>query len=76
MLNYCDIRDRIARYQWFNRTGNVNSNYQQTADKGYEQTVGSDVDVSVYSTTTSGWSGLQISLHGRKQVTKDGSDMV
>ena len=29
---------------------------------------------SLSSIKTSGWSGLQIGFHGRKQVTKDGSD--
>ena len=32
----------------------------------------SDADVSVYSTKKSGWSGLQTSFYGKKQVTKDG----
>ena len=38
-----------------------------------EQTVESDADVSVTSTKQIVWSALQISSHGRKQVTKDGS---
>ena len=35
----------------------------------------SDAYLNVFSTKKSGWSGLQISLRGRKQVTKDGSDL-
>ena len=35
----------------------------------------SDAYLSFSSAKTSGWSGLQISFHGRKQVTKDGSDL-
>ena len=73
MLNNCDIRNIISRYQWFYRKVNVQSHHQQASDKGYEQTMESDVDVSVYSKNSSGWSGLQISLHGSKQVTKYGS---
>ena len=72
MLNNCEIQYNIARYQWFDRTVNVQSHHQQEKDKGYEQTVDSDADVSVSSTKTSGWSGFQISFHGRKQETKDG----
>ena len=63
----------IARDQWFDKTWNFHSNYQQASDKGYEQKVESDTDVSLSNTKISGWSGLNISLHGRKQVTKYGS---
>ena len=35
----------------------------------------SDAYLSVFSTKTSGWSVLQISFHGKKQATKDGSDL-
>ena len=70
MLNKCQIKYTIARDQWFDRTGNMQSRHQQSKYKGYESTVDSDVDVSVSSMKTSGWSGLQISLHGSKQVTK------
>ena len=72
MLNNCDIRNIIARYQWFNRTVNVHSHHQQAAYKWDEQTVEIDADVSVSIMKTSGWIGLQISLHRRKQVTKEG----
>ena len=34
-----------------------------------------DADVSVSSTKTISWSGLLISLHGRKQVKKSGSEL-
>ena len=70
MLNNCEIKDMIARYQWFGRTGNLQSCRQQAKYKGYEQEVDSDADVSVSSTKTTGWSGLQISFNGSKQVTK------
>ena len=55
------------------RTGNVQSHHQQGKDKWYEQIVDIDTDLSVSSTKTSGWRGLQISLSGIKQVTKYGS---
>ena len=70
MSNNFQIKYTIARDQWFDRTGNMQSCHQQSKYKGYESTVDSDVDVSVSSMKTSGWSGLQISLHGSKQVTK------
>ena len=72
MLNNCDIRNTIARYQWFNRTVNVQSHHQQAAYKWDEQTVEIDADVSVYIMKKSGWIGLRIILHGRKKVTKEG----
>ena len=72
MLNNCEIRDTIERDQWFDRTVNVHSHQQQSTYKGGGKTVECDADVSVYSTKTSGWSGLKISFHGRKQVTKYG----
>ena len=75
MLNNCEIRNTIVRDQWFDRTGNLHIHLQQPSEKEYEQTVESYADVIVSSTKTSGWSGLQISLHGRKQVTKDVSDL-
>ena len=49
MLNNCDIKDTIARYQWFDRTYNVQSHHQQEKDKGNEQKMDSDADVSVSS---------------------------
>ena len=70
MLNNCDIRNKIERDQWFYRTGNYQSCHQQAEYKGYEQTVDSDADMSLTSTKTSGWRGLNIILHGSKQVTK------
>ena len=73
MLNNCKIRDTIARYQWFDRTVNMHSRQQQSADIGDEQTVESDAYVSVSSMKTSLWSILQIIFHGSKQVTKNGS---
>ena len=73
MLNYCDIIYNIARYQWFGCTENLQSRHQQAIDKGDEQTVESDAYVSLSHTKKSGWSGLQISLHGRKQVATNGS---
>ena len=75
MLNNCDIRDTIEIYQWFDRIGNVHSNHQKEAEKVDKQTVESDTDVSVSSTKIRSRSGLQTSLHGRKEVTKDGSDL-
>ena len=75
MLNIYDIKYMIARGQWFDRTRNGQSYHQKAKDKGEEQKVDSGSDVSVYSTKTSGWSGLQISLEGSKQVTKYGSDL-
>ena len=53
----------------------MQSRHQQSKYKGYESTVDSDVDVSVSSMKTSGWSGLQISFHGSKKVTKEGSHL-
>ena len=76
MLNNCDIIDTIARDKWFDRTVNLHSRHQPEAYKGGEQTEEIDADVSVSSTKTSGWSGLKISFHGRKSVTKDGSDLI
>ena len=64
MLNHCEIRDKTARDQWFYSTVNEHSNHQQAAEKGYEQIVESDKDLSVSSTKTSGWSVLQIGFHG------------
>ena len=61
------------RYQWFYRTGNLHIHHQQAVDKGDEETVEIDTSVNVSSTKTSVWSGLQISLYGIKQATKDGS---
>ena len=75
MLNNCDIRDTIEIYQWFDRIGNVQSNHQKEAEKVDKQKVESDTDVSVSRKNTRGRSGLQTSLHGRKEVTKDGSDL-
>ena len=75
ILNHCEIKETIAIDHLFDRTGNLHSHQQQAADKGDEQTVESDADVSVSSTKTSGWSGLQTSLYGRQKVTKDGSDL-
>ena len=72
MLNNCDIKDTIASYQWFDRTENVKIHHRQEKEKG-DKKVDSDTYVSVSSTKKSIWSGLQISLHGKKQVTKDGS---
>ena len=66
MLNNFEIRDTIARYQQFDRIYIVHSHHQQTEQKGYEQTAWSDSDVSVSSKKISGWNGLQIILHGRK----------
>ena len=73
MLNNREIKDTIARYQWFDRTGNMKSNHQEAKYNGGEQTVDSDTYVSVSSTKTSVQSGLKISLHGSKQGTKEGS---
>ena len=50
MLNNCDIRDTMARYKLFDRTGNVHSHHQQASEKGDEQTVKIDADASVPST--------------------------
>ena len=66
------IRDTIPTYHWFDSTGSVHSHSQQESEKGDEQKVNSDAYVSVYGTKTSGWVGLQISFHGRKQVTNTG----
>ena len=54
MLDNYDIKDKIARYQWFDRTGNLQSHHQQEKYKGDEQTVDNDTCVSVSSTKTSG----------------------
>ena len=75
MLDNCDIRGGIAIDRWFYRTGNSHSHHQQEAYTGDEQTVEGDADVSLSSTKTSGWRGLQIRFHERKQVTTDGSDL-
>ena len=75
MLNNFEIIDTIARDKWFDRTVNVHSRHQPEAYKGGEQTEEIDADVSVSSTKTSGWSGLKISFHDRKQVTEDRSDL-
>ena len=75
MLNNCEIRYTIARDKWFYRIGNVIIHRQQIANKVYEKSVESDSSVSVSITKGSGWWGLQISLHGSKQSTKDGSDL-
>ena len=75
MLNNCDIRDTIEIYQWFDRIVNVQSNHQKEAEKGDQQTVESDTYVNVYSTKIRWWNGSQTSLHLRKEVTKDGSDL-
>ena len=40
-LNNCEIRNTIARYQWFDRTWNMYSHQQQAAHKG-KKTVESD----------------------------------
>ena len=66
MLNNCEAIDTIARDKCFDRTGNVQSKNQQAKDKG-DKKVDSDTYASVSSTKTSFWSGLQISLHGRKK---------
>ena len=44
-------------------------------EKENEQTLESYADMSVSTTKTCVWSGLQISLHGSKQVRNDGSDL-
>ena len=54
MLNSCEIRYRIARYQRFDRTVNVHSHHQQAAYKGDEQIVEINADVSVSSTKAAG----------------------
>ena len=54
----------------------MHSHHQQTADKWDEQTLESDAYISAHSTKKNSWSGLQISLHGIKQVTKDGSYLI
>ena len=73
MFNNCEPRDTISRYQWFDRAGILHTHNQKSADKGDEQTAWSDTDVIMSRTKTTGWIVLQISLHGSKQVTKDGS---
>ena len=75
ILNNCEIRYTIARYKWFDMTGNVHIRHQQALYKGDEQTVESDVYVRVSSTKKVGWGRFQISLHGKKKVTKYGSDL-
>ena len=70
MLNNFEIKYMIARDQWFERTVNVQSYHKQAKEKGYEQTVNGDVDVSVSSTKKSVWSRLQNTLHGGKEVIK------
>ena len=50
MLNYGDIIYNIARHQWFGSTENLQSHHQQAVDKGDEQTVDFDADMSVSST--------------------------
>ena len=75
MLNNFEIRDTIARDKWFDRTINVHSRHQQTTYKGDKQKVESDAYMSFSSTKTSGWSVLQISLDGSKEVRKYGSDL-
>ena len=70
MLTNFKVRDMISKDTWFNRTDYVHSHHQQDEDKGYEQKVEMDADVSVSSTKTSGWRGLKISLYGIKQVIK------
>ena len=72
MLNNRNIRDTIERYQWFDRTVNVQSNHQQQKDKENEKKVHSGVDVSVSITKTSGWKVLQTSLHSSKQMKNTG----
>ena len=54
MLNNCDLGDTIERYQRSDRTGNVHSFHQKSAEKVFGQTVESDTYVSVYSTKTRG----------------------
>ena len=54
MLKNCEIKYMTARDQWFDRTGNVPSHYQQVKYKGDEQTVDSNAYMSVSSTKTSG----------------------
>ena len=70
MLDNHDIRYAVIRDQWFQRTCDVKNNYEQEKNKGDEQTADTNTNVSVFSTKTSGWSGLQIKLYGSKQVTK------
>ena len=72
MLNNFKIIYTTATDHWFDRTVNARSHHQQATDKGDEHTVEVDTNVSVSSMKTSGWSGLKTSLHGSKQVTKDG----
>ena len=70
MLDNHDIRYAVIRDQWFQRTCDVKNNHEQEKDKGDEQTADTNTNVSVFSTKTSEWSGLQIKLYGSKQVTK------
>ena len=58
MLNNCEIKDMITRYQWLDRTGYVKIHHQQVKYKGDKQTVDIDADVSVSSKKTSGWNVL------------------
>ena len=76
ILNNWEIKDTKSRYQWFDKTGNVQIHHQQAEYKGSEQTGDSDTDVSVSSTKTSGWGGLKISSHRSKQVTKEDSYLI
>ena len=50
MLNYSEIKYRIARFQWFESTVNNHSHDQKATEKGDEQTVDFDADMSVSST--------------------------
>ena len=72
-LNHFYINYTIASNKWSDRTGNVKSSHQQAKEKGGDQPVDSEAYMSVFSTKTSGRSGLQIIFHERKQMTKDGS---
>ena len=53
VLNICEMRDIIARYKWFDRTRKVHSHHKQSSNKQDEQSVESDVDMSVSNTKTS-----------------------
>ena len=33
MLDNCDLRERIARYQWFDKTENVHSHLKRTRQR-------------------------------------------
>ena len=54
ILDYCDIRDTIARYQWFLHDRKCAQSLQQSSDKGDEKKVKSAADLLVSSTKTSG----------------------